>query len=214
MIAIPAPPPDQARLKRTLPRLQAIAKDAQASLVLTISSILSQLQDAQEQIIEFPAMRWLASEEINSQLAQQWQQPDINSDTLTYLQYTSGSTSTPKGVMISHKNLIHHCSSLSQTCEYTPDSVTVTWMPYFHDYGLVEGLIQPLYVGIPCYLMSPLAFIKRPIRWLKAISRYKATHSQGPNFAYDYCIRKITAEQRATLDLSSWRGSRQRRRAN
>ncbi|MGB8688989.1 MAG: beta-ketoacyl synthase N-terminal-like domain-containing protein [Microcoleus sp.] len=206
-IAIPAPPPDQARLKRTLPRLQAIAADAQASLVLTTSGILSQLQDAQEQIIEFPAMRWLASEEINSQLAQQWQQPNINSDTLTYLQYTSGSTSTPKGVMISHKNLIHHCSSLSQTCEYTPDSVTVTWMPYFHDYGLVEGLIQPLYVGIPCYLMSPLAFIKRPIRWLKAISRYKASHSQGPNFAYDYCIRKITPEQRATLDLSSWRAA-------
>jgi malonyl CoA-acyl carrier protein transacylase len=207
VIAIPAPPPDPARLKRTLPRLQAIAKDAQASLVLTTSGILFQLQDAQEQILEFPAMRWLASEEINSQLAQQWQQPDINSDTLTYLQYTSGSTSTPKGVMISHKNLIHHCSSLSQTCEYTPDSVTVTWMPYFHDYGLVEGLIQPLYVGIPCYLMSPLAFIKRPIRWLKAISRYKATHSQGPNFAYDYCNRKITAEQRATLDLSSWRAA-------
>ncbi len=206
-IAIPAPPPDQARLKRTLPRLQAIAKDAQASLVLTTSGILSQLQDAQEQILEFRAMRWLASEEINSQLAQQWQQPDINSDTLTYLQYTSGSTSTPKGVMISHKNLIHHCSSLSQTCDYTPDSVTVTWMPYFHDYGLVEGLIQPLYAGIPCYLMSPLAFIKRPIRWLKAISRYKATHSQGPNFAYDYCIRKITPEQRATLDLSSWRAA-------
>nr|AGH69801.1 NRPS-PKS [Nostoc sp. 'Peltigera membranacea cyanobiont'] len=204
VIAIPAPPPDQARLKRTLPRLQAIATDAQASLVLTTSDILSQLQDAQKQILEFRAMRWLASEEINSQLAQQWQQPDINSDTLTYLQYTSGSTSMPKGVMISHQNLIHHCSSLSQTCEYTPDSVTVTWMPYFHDYGLVEGLIQPLYVGIPCYLMSPLAFIKRPIRWLKAISRYKATHSQGPNFAYDYCNRKITAEQRATLDLSSW----------
>lgn len=207
VIAIPAPPPDAARLKRSLPRLQAIAKDAQASLVLTTSRILSMVEDLRSQVPEFQAMRWLATEEIESELAEEWSAPAVSSETLAYLQYTSGSTSTPKGVMVSHGNLMHHSAYLNKACGYTPDSVTVTWMPYFHDYGLVEGLIQPLYNGTPCFVMSPFAFIKRPMHWLGAISRYKGTHSQAPNFAYDHCVRKISPEQRSTLDLSSWRAA-------
>jgi acyl-CoA synthetase (AMP-forming)/AMP-acid ligase II len=107
--------------------------------------------------------------------------------------------------MISHENLMHHSACINQAWGYTPDSIAATWMPAFHDYGLVDGLIQPLYAGIGCYVMSPLAFIKRPISWLQSISRYKVTHSQGTNFAYDLCLRQIGPEQRATLDLSSWR---------
>ena len=213
-IAIPAPPPDAARLKRTLPRLVAIAKDAQASLVLTTSRILSMVKESFSsqdaigtQATEFPAMSWLATDQISGELAAEWQEPRVSSDTLAYLQYTSGSTSTPKGVMVSHGNLLYHSACISQSCGYTPDSISATWMPYFHDYGLVEGLLVPLYNGIPCFVMSPLAFVKRPIRWLQTISRYKVTHSQGPNFAYDQCLHRIAPEQRSTLDLSSWRSA-------
>lgn len=207
VIAIPVPPPEAGRLKRTLPRLQAIAKDAQASLVLTTSGIISLIEEWTEQIPELQALRWIDTEQIPQELADEWVDPEVSSDTLAYLQYTSGSTSTPKGVMISHGNLMFHSAYLQQACGYKPDSITLAWMPYFHDYGLVEGLIQPLYSGVPCYVMSPFSFIKRPFHWLQAISRYRVTHSQGPNFAYDQCVRRITPEQRSTLELSSWRAA-------
>lgn len=204
VIAIPVPPPEAGRLKRTLPRLREIAKDAQASFVLTTSTILSLVEEFREQIPEFQTMRWIDTEQVGLELAEEWQDPAVSSDMLAYLQYTSGSTSTPKGVMLSHGNLMFHSAYLKKACGYTPDSVTVTWMPYFHDYGLVEGLIQPLYNGTPCFVMSPFAFIKRPIHWLQAISHYQGTHSQAPNFAYDQCALRILPEQCFTLDLTSW----------
>jgi acyl-CoA synthetase (AMP-forming)/AMP-acid ligase II len=204
VIAIPVPPPDAGRLKRTLPRLQAIVKDAQASLVLSTSAIISLVENVRSDFPEFDTMGWLDTEQVDLNLAQEWQESGVSSDHLAYLQYTSGSTSTPKGVMLSHKNLMFHSAYLQRACGYTSESITAAWMPYFHDYGLVEGLIQPLYNGTPCYVMSPFAFVKRPIHWLQAISRYQVTHSQGPNFAYDQCVRRIKPEQRANLDLSSW----------
>ncbi len=207
VIAIPAPPPEASRLKRTLPRLQAIGKDSQTSLVLCNGKIISIVDQARQQVPELQPIKWLDTEVINNELSQEWQKPDINGDTLAYLQYTSGSTSTPKGVMISHYNVIYLCHKLQQSCGYTPESVTVTWIPYFHDYGLVEGLLTPLYNGTPCYMMSPAAFLKRPLRWLEAISRYQATHSQAPNFAYDQCVQRISEKQREQLNLSSWKAA-------
>lgn len=203
-IAIPAPAPEASRLKRTLPRLRAIAQDAEASFVLTTKSIISLINDSQDRASAFPSMEWLATEEVDLELAKDWQPPGITSDALAYLQYTSGSTSKPKGVAISHQNILFHCANLQKACGYREDSVTVTWMPYFHDYGLVEGLLEPLYNGTPCYYMSPFSFIRRPFHWLQTISRYRATHSQAPNFAYEQCLRRITPEQRRELDLSSW----------
>ena len=202
VIAIPAPPPDPLRLKRTLPRLQAIAKDAKVSLVLTVSRFLEQFAT---QLLELSDLQWLPSDKISDCQFLDWQEPSLTGDTLAYLQYTSGSTANPKGVALDHHNVLHHSQYVKQAWNYTSDSVSVTWMPYFHDYGLIDGLIQPLYSGIPCYILSPMGFIKNPVRWLDAISRYKATHSQGPNFAYDYCVRHITPEQISRLDLSSWR---------
>ncbi len=236
MIAIPAPAPETSRLKRTLPRLEAIAADAGASLILTTASLLTKRDGnlrfqaksfvgrikgrsslllhyylaAAETVQEtspLATLPWAATETIPCHLAAQWQAPDINGDTLAYLQYTSGSTSTPKGVMLDHANLMGHLAALQQAVGYDSNSVTVTWMPYFHDYGLVEGILEPLYNGTPCYLMSPTAFIKHPFRWLKAIEHYGATHSQAPNFAYAYCLKRVTPAERDTLDLSQWQAA-------
>jgi len=234
VVAIPAPAPEAARLKRVLPRLEAIAVDAGASLILTTANLLARhdgsnltfgaksyvsyingraslLLDyylAEEKIVQeaphLATLPWIATENIP---AAQGQLPEISGDTLAYLQYTSGSTSTPKGVMLDHNNLLGHLGDLQQAGGYDAQSTTVTWMPYFHDYGLVEGILAPLYNGTPCYLMSPMAFIKQPISWLKAIDRYRATHSQAPNFAYAYCLKRIVSEELTTLDLSSWQGA-------
>ncbi len=207
VIAIPVPPPESGRLKRTLPRLRAIVKDAEATVALTTAGILALVENVSNEFPEFEQMRWIDTENVDLDLAEQWRDPQVDKDVLAYLQYTSGSTATPKGVMLSHFNLIHHGRYLQQACGYEADSITLTWMPYFHDYGLVEGMMVPLYNGTPCYLMSPFAFIKRPIQWLRNISQYRATHSQAPNFAYDLCLRRVKAKELEELDLSSWQAA-------
>lgn len=209
VLAVPLPPPDTTRLKRSLPRLESVLRDASARLVLTTSDIMDSIQSQMCGVGNLHKLTWINTEVLGTQRehAQQKQQPtgwQPKSDSLAFLQYTSGSTSTPKGVMVSHGNLLHQCGSLRTAAGYDKTSVACTWMPYHHDYGLVEGLLLPLFVGIPCYVMSPLAFIRRPIRWLEAISKYRVTHSQAPNFAYDLCVRKITPEHQSGLDLSSW----------
>ncbi len=206
-IAIPVPPPESGRLKRTLPRLRTIVRDANAAFALTTAGILALIENVKEEFPEFDQMQWIDTATVASTLAEQWQDPQVQKDELAYLQYTSGSTSTPKGVMLSHFNLIHHCGYLQQACGYEADSITTTWMPYFHDYGLVEGMMVPLYNGTPCYLMSPFAFIKRPLQWLRNIGKYRVTHSQAPNFAYDLCVRRAKAKELAELDLSSWQAA-------
>jgi len=201
VIAVPSYPP---RLNRPDPRLQTIVADAQATVALTTTPILSNMEHRLAHAPDLEALRWLDNGNIASDLAEEWRDPEIESDSLAFLQYTSGSTATPKGVMVSHGNLLHNLALLHQCFELTPDSRSVIWLPPYHDMGLIGGLLQPLYVGFPAILMSPLVFLQRPLRWLQAISRYKGTVSGGPNFAYDLCVRKITNEQRATLDLSSW----------
>ncbi|MEG3438033.1 fatty acyl-AMP ligase [Pannus brasiliensis CCIBt3594] len=207
VIAIPVPPPESGRLKRTLPRLRAIVKDANATFALVTESILSLIEGVKEEFPEFDQMKWITTESIDISLADRWEDPKVDKDALAYLQYTSGSTNVPKGVMLSHFNLMHHCGYLQKACGYEPDSVTLTWMPYFHDYGLVEGITVPLFNGTPCYLMSPFSFIKRPIQWLKNITRFKVTHSQAPNFAYDLCTRRVKASDLAELDLRCWQAA-------
>ncbi len=205
VIPIPAPAPDAVRLMRSLPRLNAIAQDGQASLILTTTSYLTQQKAISSSSKEFPIWQWLATDNISEEYLAQWREPSLKGSNLAYLQYTSGSTATPKGVMISHDNLSHVLAYMEQAFNYTADSIAAWWMPHSHDGGLVQGLLQPLYTGIPCYLMSPMAFLKRPIRWLQNISRYRVTHSGAPNFAYDYCVTQTTPEQRDDLDLSTWR---------
>lgn len=200
VVPIPAPPPEGARFKRTFPRLRAIIEDAGARLILATDAICQNSLSLEQETTP-----WLCSDKIDIGLADAWSPPPIAASDLAYLQYTSGSTSSPKGVMLTHACVLRNLS-LSQTAwDYSGDSVAVTWMPYFHDYGLVDGLLQPVYTGIPCYVLSPLTFIKRPLRWLEAIHRYRGTHTQAPNFAYELCLNKITPAQRDALDLSCWR---------
>lgn len=204
VIAVPLPPPNLAQPQRTLPRLRAIVNDAHPSVVLTTSAILAKVERLFTQASELQAMHWVATDNVTSSLAREWQPPTVSRDTLALLQYTSGSTTTPKGVMVSHGNLLHNSAYLTHALALTSESVSVTWLPAFHDMGLTNGIIQPVYIGRQCILMPPHSFLQRPVRWLQAISRYQAHISGGPNFAYELCARKITPEQRDTLDLSSW----------
>jgi len=134
-----------------------------------------------------------------------WHAPRLGPDDLAILQYTSGSTTTPRGVMLSHANLVHNTAQIAQRFEIDPRrSRGVIWLPPFHDMGLIGGILQGVASGFPIALMSPLTFLRRPVRWLEAIGRERATISGGPNFAYDLCVERISPEERAGLDLSSW----------
>jgi acyl-CoA synthetase (AMP-forming)/AMP-acid ligase II len=202
VVAIPAYPP---RRNQKLSRLQAIVADAQAKIVLSSTSLLESLQTSfNQEGLEISQLHWLATDELSSDVAQAWQPQELNDNTLAFLQYTSGSTGTPKGVMITHGNLLHNERMIEKAFGHTNKTIVVGWLPVFHDMGLIGNVLQPIYLGVPCILMSPVEFLQKPIRWLQAISHYKATTSGGPNFAYDLCIRKVTPEQLATLDLSSW----------
>ncbi|MCW5312701.1 AMP-binding protein [Nostoc sp. KVJ3] len=201
VVAVPAYPP---RNQRKTPRISAITTDAQPSIALTTTAMLPTLQSILAQQTNLERLKWLTTDDIAPGLEDGWQQPKINPDTLAFLQYTSGSTGTPKGVMLSHGNLLHNAAMTYQIMEHSPSSKFVSWLPVYHDMGLIGGILQPLYGGFPCILMSPTAFLQRPYRWLQAISHYKGTTSGSPNFAYELCIQKITPEQKQTLDLSSW----------
>jgi acyl-CoA synthetase (AMP-forming)/AMP-acid ligase II len=199
VVAVPVYPP---RRNQRMTRLQAIVKDSEARFALTTASVLTNIQQGFAQEPELTALHCIATDNIVE--ASNWQKPTLDKSTLAFLQYTSGSTGTPKGVMVSHGNLLHNQWLIQTAMGHTEKTIFVGWLPLFHDMGLIGNVLQPLYLGIPCILMSPVDFIKKPFLWLQAISRYKATTSGGPNFAYDLCIDKITPEQRASLDLSSW----------
>lgn len=201
VVAVPAYPP---RLNRSLDRIHAIAADAGAQVALTTETVLERIQPLLDQTPELKTLAWAAVDRISPVLQGDWTPPKIDGSSLAILQYTSGSTGTPKGVILSHSNMLHNCALISCAFEQTRSGSGCIWLPSYHDMGLVGGILQPMYVGRPNVLMSPVAFLQRPFRWLQAISRYRATISGGPNFAYDLCVRKVTPEQRAKLDLSCW----------
>ncbi|SEN18920.1 non-ribosomal peptide synthase domain TIGR01720/amino acid adenylation domain-containing protein [Stigmatella aurantiaca] len=204
LVAVPAYPPDPARLERTLPRLQAIIQDARATAVLTTSFIVSMGDFLFEQAPELKGLHWVATDALPEGGEAGWRAPDVAPRSLAFLQYTSGSTGTPKGVMLSHANLLHNLESIHRSFRASTGSTGVIWLPPYHDMGLIGGILEPLYGAFPTVLMSPLTFLKRPQRWLEAISRHRGTISGGPNFAFDLCVRRIPEEVRESLDLSSW----------
>ncbi|WP_437620402.1 non-ribosomal peptide synthase/polyketide synthase [Sorangium sp. So ce1151] len=205
VVAVPAYPPDPSRLDRTLPRIQAIVADAGVGVVLTVAAVASIAEHVCEAAPDLRALRWLATDRDAPGLRGALRPPPLDRDTLAFLQYTSGSTGSPKGVMLTHGNLLHNLALIAEGFDLSePEPAGVIWLPPYHDMGLIGGILQPLYRGIRVALMSPLAFLQRPMRWLRAISHFRASVSGGPNFAFDLCVRKSTAEERASLDLSSW----------
>lgn len=199
VIAVPAYPP---RLNRPDPRIAAIVNDAEARYVLTTADVLGKLQKVIDATPELQALHWIATDTLEDR-ADDWEDAGRHEDDLAYLQYTSGSTSTPKGVMIAHKHVLHNTFAIQELTHLDESSVSVTWLPHFHDMGLVDGLLTPLYSGYPGYAMAPMTFLKQPLTWLQAISRYGATHCGGPNVAFDLCVHKVRPEDREELDLST-----------
>jgi acyl-CoA synthetase (AMP-forming)/AMP-acid ligase II/acyl carrier protein len=202
VVAVPAYPP---RLNQNGDRLRAITTDAQVTLALTTLSLKDRFQHQLSSAQDLSTLEWVTTDHISPESAQNWTPPSLEKNALALLQYTSGATGTPKGVMITHENLLHNAAVIQHCFQDASDSMGVSWLPMYHDMGLIGGILQPLYLGRPMVLMSPTAFIQKPVRWLQAISEYGATTSGGPNFAYDLCVQKITAEQKSTLDLSRWR---------
>jgi len=204
-IPVPAYPPDPARLERTLPRLTSLVEDAGAKVVLTTSDILALAQGLSAFAPALGELKWIAVDAVDDAAAADWGEPELGPDDVCFLQYTSGSTSAPKGVRVTHGNLLANNRMIADAMGNDPDTVGVSWLPMYHDMGLIGHILQPLFLGIHSVLMSPLTFLKQPFRWLEAVSRYRATTSGGPNFAYDLCVRRIDEAQVASLDLSAWR---------
>ncbi|MFE7608621.1 SDR family NAD(P)-dependent oxidoreductase [Streptomyces celluloflavus] len=207
--AVPVYPPDPAFLKRTLPRLTGIIEDARPAVVLAPASVVAMAPRYAELAPKLAGLTWLGVDDLGADpatAADAWRHPDITGGDLAFLQYTSGSTSRPKGVMVGHGNLVHNLREQNQRLFAAgPGDHMVSWLPPYHDLGLIFGLLAPAFGGYPVTFMSPFAFLKRPLRWLRAISEHGATLSGAPNFAYDLCVSKASEADPETLDLSGWR---------
>ena len=203
VIAVPTYPP-QTRTKRSIAKVQAITDNARPAAILTTSSLSSTVESVFAQVQNLHGVPLINTDSVDNHLAATWQKPAIDSSTLAFLQYTSGSTGIPKGVMLTHGNLLHNAAIINRQYELSPEEHGLSWLPLYHDMGLIGMIIEALYIGAQTTIMSPAAFLQRPVRWLQAISRTRATMSGAPNFAYDLCVRKITPEQKEELDLSSW----------
>ena len=192
----------------TLTKLEERAIDSQATFGLTTKELLDKFQFIQnnnpELAPKLKQIQWIATDTLDDSLASLWIDPNIDGDNLAFLQYTSGSTGTPKGVMVTHQNILQNSEIIKQTFQHTRNSKGAIWLPLFHDMGLIGGVIQPIYVGFPVILMSPIALIQNPLRWLEVISYHRATTSGGPNFAYDFVCRNVNPDRLENLDLSSW----------
>ncbi|MBI5673196.1 MAG: AMP-binding protein, partial [Nitrospirae bacterium] len=202
LVPVPAPAPDPIRRKHALPRLRSIIEDAQVSLVLTTSSVTA-LSSELAIANETGPITWVATNQPYASV-DLVELPRPHRNALAYLQYTSGSTATPRGVMISQGNVLAHCRALSLAGGVSDSSRSLCWLPYFHDYGLLHGILAPFYAGIPAYLMSPITFLRRPLRWLDAVSHFAITHSGGPNFSYEACLRAMRQQPEWQADLSRW----------
>jgi acyl-CoA synthetase (AMP-forming)/AMP-acid ligase II/acyl carrier protein len=200
-VAVPLSPPS---FPEGASRMLAVLADVCPSVVLvadTVSERLRRELSMESERLAFELVPYATL--IRTELV--WREPHVDPDDLAILQYTSGSTSSPKGVEISHRNLTHNISLISATSCVNSQSIGVSWLPHFHDMGLIGGILMPLYAGFPVTLMSPASFVRRPVRWFEAISRFRATISGGPNFGYEHCLRELTAHELRSIDLSSWR---------
>ncbi len=203
-IAVPAYPP---RHSRSTDRIGSILEDARPSVILTTSALQASVREWLTVNPTSLDITVLAVDALDEVLAQAWQEPAISRDSLAFLQYTSGSTAAPKGVMVSHGNLLHNSALIRRYSRTDENDVCVSWLPIYHDMGLIGCIIQPAYVGYPTIFMDPVQFLQFPMRWLYAISQHRGTITYAPNFAFEQCIRRAKPQDIASLDLSCWRGA-------
>jgi acyl-CoA synthetase (AMP-forming)/AMP-acid ligase II len=199
-VAVPAYPPSPGR---GTGRLRSLLADARPRLALTVSAWVERVGRELSEAVE--TVEIVAIDGLLEEPAEDWRPAAADSSALAFLQYTSGSTSTPKGVRISQENLLANQRAIQRAFGQSEESVVVGWLPLYHDMGLIGNVLQPIWCGGSCVLMSPLAFLQRPARWLEAVSRFRATTSGGPDFAYALCVRKVLPAECVGLDLSSWR---------
>jgi acyl-CoA synthetase (AMP-forming)/AMP-acid ligase II/acyl carrier protein len=204
VIAVPVSPPFPSQRGRRVETLRAIARNCGARIVLT--SWPREFQARVESVApELADLRWIAVDDVPGDAVAEFRPRPVRSDDVAFLQYTSGSTSTPKGVVVTHHMLVHNEAYIQRATRIGDDDVQVSWLPLFHDMGLIGAVLQPLYSGMQTVFMPPSAFARRPLNWLQAISRYRATVTAAPDSAYRLCVEKITPQERAGLDLRSWR---------
>ncbi|HEX8592566.1 MAG TPA: non-ribosomal peptide synthetase [Pseudomonas sp.] len=205
VIAVPAYPPESAR-RHHQERLLSILGDAEPRLILTLAALRDPLLQMGH-LNTATAPQLLCVDSLDDELATQWREPRLHADDIAFLQYTSGSTALPKGVQVTHGNLVANELLIRRGfgIDLNPDDVIVSWLPLYHDMGLIGGLLQPIFSGVPCVLMSPGYFLARPVRWLQAISEYGGTISGGPDFAWRLCSERVSESALAGLDLSQWR---------
>ena len=205
LVAVPAYPPNPGRARQTLPRVLSIVRDASPHLILTTANLLEVCELARSETPRPQDIICLPTDVDTDTIDPgDWRPPPKLQEKLAFLQYTSGSTGDPKGVMISHANLMAHQRLAHRVFQRSEKDITVSWLPFYHDMGLIGSLLYPLYSGGTTMLMSPTYFLRHPLNWLHTISRYRAGVSTGPNFAYELCIQRSRAEDIETLDLSCW----------
>ncbi|MBG0830937.1 fatty acyl-AMP ligase [Planomonospora sp. ID67723] len=202
-IAVPSPLPQTD--PRALERAEGIIKDADVRLVLTDAANRDMLAGWLREVGLDGTVECVATDTLDLPDPGAWTEPEIGPDTLAYMQYTSGSTSEPRGVMLTHANLLHNENEIWRAIGSPEEGVGVGWLPHYHDMGLIGMLLQPIYAGGDLYFASPISFVMRPALWLEMISRYRAGYTVAPNFAYEWCAARVTDAQTAGLDLSSLR---------
>jgi 7-keto-8-aminopelargonate synthetase-like enzyme/acyl-CoA synthetase (AMP-forming)/AMP-acid ligase II/pimeloyl-ACP methyl ester carboxylesterase/acyl carrier protein len=203
--AVPAYAPNPKHLKRSLDRLLSIVSDCKIDGVLTCASMLPMVRSVLDSLPSLRGVELVAVDSIEPDEATGWNAVTSSPDDVAVIQYTSGSTSHPKGVVLDHRNVLMNAEVIRRVFDLGSHQHVAFWLPPYHDMGLFGGIVQPVYAGMPAHLMSPLDFLRHPRRWLSMISRCRATVSGGPNFAYDRVVRKADPERDHELDLSSWR---------
>ncbi|WP_411151831.1 fatty acyl-AMP ligase [Streptomyces sp. A30] len=213
VVAVPGVPPQgRAQNHRALTRMRRLIADADAKVILGGREVIAALTGMAEQLPELADLTCVATEDIPDEQAASWREPELTADSVAFLQYTSGSTSAPKGVVVTHGNLLDNERVITERMGHTPDTIEeygreliVSWLPMYHDMGLIGPVLNTLYLGVTATLFSPLHFLQRPDRWLEAVSRYRPHTSGGPNFAYELCLKHATPERVDELDLTSWK---------
>jgi acyl-CoA synthetase (AMP-forming)/AMP-acid ligase II len=200
-VAVRAPVP---RPNRSGRRVESILREAKPSAILCNASVAAQRASLAELAPASAEVTWIDSDTLSPELAGEWEAPSVLPKDVAFLQYTSGSTSDPRGVMVGHGNLVANSHYIAKRFEHSSASHFLSWLPHFHDMGLIGGILHPLHWGFSCTLLDPLETMQKPVRWLRAIAEQGATTSGAPNFAYEACARRVSPEDRDALDLSRW----------